>query len=230
MSKHPKLDNPVWYALTEVHRDFAVVYDGVKFYHPDYCPFGGFTASDKTAQAIESYSRQIAGFFIVGEKPAYNNSVMLTRELVCNQMVIEQKIDVYIQEQIIELEEEHREPLFQLVNKVQPGYFRRDTSRLGKYYGIFKDGQLIAVTGERMKMDAYTEISAVVTDPEHTGKGLASQLVAFTVSRILEENKTPCLHVVESNTGAIRLYEKLGFITRRKISLWNFVASENPKP
>lgn len=226
MSTHPKLDNPVWYALTETHRDFAVVYDGVKFYHPDYCPFGGFIALDKTAQAIELYSKQIAGFYIVGEKPAYNNSVMLTRELICNQMVIEQKMDVHIQEQIIELQEEHRESLFQLVNKVQPGYFRKDTSRLGKYYGIFKDGQLIAVTGERMKMDAYTEISAVVTDPEHTGKGLASQLVAFTVNRILEENKTPCLHVVESNTGAIRLYEKLRFITRRKISLWNFVTSE----
>lgn len=227
MTTHPQLDNPVWYALTETHRDLAVVYEGVKFYHPDYCPFRGFTASDKTAQAIESYSKQITGFYIVGEKPAYNNSVMLMRELVCNQMVIEQKIDVYIQEQIIELREEHREPLVQLVNKVQPGYFRKDTSRLGKYYGIFKDRQLIAVTGERMKMDAYTEISAVVTDPEHTGKGLASQLVTFAVNRILEEDKTPCLHVLESNTGAIRLYEKLGFVTRRKISLWNFMKAED---
>ncbi|PZR38988.1 MAG: GNAT family N-acetyltransferase [Azospira oryzae] len=223
MNTHSKLDNPVWYALTETHRDFAVVADGVKFYHPDYCPFGGFTASDKTIPAIESYSKQIADFYIVGEKPAFNTSVMLTRERVCNQMVIEQKVDIQIHEEIIELKEEHSASLFQLVNRVQPGYFKKETRRLGSYFGIMKDGQLLAVTGERMKMDAYTEVSAVVTDPEHTGKGLASQLVAFTVNRILAENKTPLLHVVESNTKAIRLYEKLGFMTRRKISLWNLV-------
>jgi predicted GNAT family acetyltransferase len=38
---------------------------------------------------------------------------------------------------------------------------------------------------------------------------------------VFNENKIPYLHVAESNIGAIKLYEKLGFATRRKISFWN---------
>jgi hypothetical protein len=34
---------------------------------------------------------------------------------------------------------------------------------LGDYYGIFKDNKLVAVTGERMKVNAFTEVSAIVT-------------------------------------------------------------------
>ena len=37
-----KLDNPVWFSLSETHQSFAVDYGSVKFYHPEYCPFGGF--------------------------------------------------------------------------------------------------------------------------------------------------------------------------------------------
>ena len=31
-----KLDNPTWYSLSETHKDFAVEYEGIKFYHPDW--------------------------------------------------------------------------------------------------------------------------------------------------------------------------------------------------
>lgn len=105
---------------------------------------------------------------------------------------------------------------------VQPGYFMKNTSDLGNYHGIYKDEKLIAVTGERMKMNKYTEVSAVVTHPEYTGKGYAKQLITHTSNQIFSENKIPYLHVADTNIGAIRLYEKLGFRTRRKISFWNF--------
>ena len=74
-----------------------------------------------------------------------------------------------------------------------------------------------------MKMTDYTEVSAVVTHPLYTGRGYAKQLVAHTVNNIFLENKTPYLHVAEKNNGAIKLYEALGFKTRRKISFWNLV-------
>jgi predicted GNAT family acetyltransferase len=72
-----------------------------------------------------------------------------------------------------------------------------------------------------MKMNDFTEVSAVVTHPFYTGKGFAKQLVAHTANAIFDENKIPYLHVAETNFGAIGLYEKLGFRTRRKISFWN---------
>jgi predicted GNAT family acetyltransferase len=111
--------------------------------------------------------------------------------------------------------------ILNLVNLVQPGYFKNKTSLLGDYFGIFKDNQLVAITGERMQMDAFTEVSAIITHPDHTGKGYAKQLITHVVNKIFDQNKIPFLHVVETNIGAIKLYEKLGFVTRRKISFWN---------
>ncbi len=103
---------------------------------------------------------------------------------------------------------------------------RKKTALLGNYYGIFKDQQLIAVTGERMQMDDMIEVSAVVTHPDHTGKGYASQLIAHAVNQIFDRGKLPFLHVASTNTGAIKLYEKLGFNTRKKISFWNLIANQ----
>lgn len=223
-----KLDNPAWYSLSEIHKDFAIDYNSIKFYQPDYCPFGGFINAERTETGINVYASLVHNFFVVGEKPKFNNKVQLNNELVCNQMVLEKRIDIEINEPIIKLQtEDHKADLFALVNLVQPGYFRNRTSDLGSYYGIYKDHKLISVTGERMKMNAYTELSSIVTHPEHTRKGYAKQLIAFTSNKIFNENKIPYLHVASTNTGAIKLYEKLGFWTRRKISFWNLMPTEN---
>lgn len=225
-----KLDNPTWYSLTETHKDFAIDYNGIKFYQPDYCPFGGFTQHDTTRTGIENYALLTDNFYVVGDRPIFGGKVQLNKELVCNQMLLDKPIDFAISEYITKLETtNHKTDLFNLVNLVQPGYFKSKTSDLGNYYGIYKDDKLIAVTGERMKMNKYTEVSAVVTHPEHTGKGYAKQLVAFTSNKIFNEDKIPYLHVANTNIGAMTLYEKLGFWTRRKISFWNFTANDDSK-
>jgi GNAT superfamily N-acetyltransferase len=223
MKEIEKLDNPVWYSLSESHHSFAIDYNSMKFYQPDYCPFGGFTAIDNTAAATVEYAKLVDNFFIVGEKPIIPNSLQLNKELVCLQMVITTKIELEIKEEIIELGPEYYEELYELICLVQPGYFKKKTPLLGKYYGILKNNKLIAVTGERMKMNQFIEVSAVVTHPNHTGKGYAKQLTAHTVNFIFDQNKTPYLHVAETNSNAIALYEKLGFTTRRKISFFNII-------
>jgi len=216
-----KLDNPVWNSLSETHSEFAIDYENTKFYNPDYCPFGGFTEIESTSNATEKYSALTENFFIVGEKPNIADSLKIAKELVCLQMIIYEKIELSIDTEIVRLTEIHNEELCALVNLVQPGYFKNKTPLLGNYFGIFKENQLVAITGERMKMEDFTEVSAIVTHPDHTGKGYAKQLITHAINAIFEENKTPFLHVVESNIGAIKLYEKLGFVTRRKMSLWN---------
>ncbi|MNW01914.1 FR47-like protein [compost metagenome] len=72
-------------------------------------------------------------------------------------------------------------------------------------------------------MNAFTEVSAVVTHPHYTGLGFAKKLIAHTCHQIFLQNKMPYLHVAENNVGAINLYEKLGFKTRRKMSFWNLI-------
>ena len=214
-----KLDNPVWFSLSETHQSFAVDYGNAKFYHPDFCPFGGFKKGG--AISIDEYSMMVDSFFIVGEKPEPSNLLKLNKELVCLQMIVCNPIDITINDPIVKLTDQHIDALYELVNLVQPGYFKKKTALLGNYYGIFKNEELVSVTGERMQMNDFIEVSAVVTHPNHTGKGYAKQLVVHTVNEIFKQNKIPYLHVIEDNKGAIQLYEKLGFSTRRKISFWN---------
>ncbi len=217
-----KLDNPVWHSLNEIHQNCSIEYDGSKFYKPKYCPFGGFVNIEYSAKDTKAYSNLMDNFYVVGEMPLFGDRVILRNNLVCNQMIVEGRIDLEINEEIIELtSQKQKNELFDLVNLVQPGYFKSNTSDLGSYFGIYKNNELVAVTGERMKMTGFTEVSAVVTHPNHTRKGYAKQLIKQTTDHIFSENKIPYLHVTESNVGAIRLYEKLGFTTRRKISFWN---------
>ncbi|MGX1315018.1 putative GNAT family acetyltransferase [Streptomyces calvus] len=80
----------------------------------------------------------------------------------------------------------------------------------------------MAMAGERLKPPGWTEISAVCTAPEARGRGHAARLVAALVARIVARGERPFLHVAEANTGAIALYERLGFTTRRKVTFRGF--------
>lgn len=221
-----KLDNPVWHSLSESQTGYAITYGDTLFYDPEYCPFGAALNTKKSSNAIAQYSNLSANFFIVGQKPEIPAHLKIENELVCLQMIIWAPIDIPIIDTFIKLEESHREDLMGLVKIVYPEYFKSKTATLGNYYGIYKDNQLVALTGERMQMNDFIEVSAVITHPNYLGKGYAKQLVAHTANTILNQNKTAFLHVYEKNFGAIKLYEKLGFETRRKISFWNIPKKE----
>lgn len=111
----------------------------------------------------------------------------------------------------------------------EPGPFLPRTVELGTYLGIRHRGRLIALAGERSEMGVppaggwgrlrppgSTEISAVCTAPDHRGKGLATRLVRAIAAGIRERGDTPFLHASATNTGAIRLYESIGFTLRRR--------------
>ena len=104
-----------------------------------------------------------------------------------------------------------------LVERTRPGPFLARTIELGTYLGIRRDGRLVAMAGERMHPPGWTEISAVCTDREYRGHGLASRLVLAVAHGIRERGETPFLHVAADNAAAIRLYESLGFRQRRTV-------------
>jgi GNAT superfamily N-acetyltransferase len=214
------LDNPVWNALTEVHYNYCIDYGPVKFYQTDYAPFGAFINGVDTSVAIEKHAHLINNFFIVGEKPKMPLNFKAPKRYVGLQMIIYNKINHPIAENILQLNETHYPELIKLVRLVYPEFFKEKTNTLGRYYGIFKNGKLVAVTGERMQTNYFIEISAVVTHPNYVGNGYAKQLITYTANNIFKSGKTPFLHVDETNLSPINLYKKLGFIIRREMQYW----------
>jgi predicted GNAT family acetyltransferase len=105
--------------------------------------------------------------------------------------------------------------MLELVRATEPGPFLQRTIELGNYIGIRDGGALIAMAGERMRFEGWTEISAVCTASSHRGEGLATSLVSALVAAIRERSENPFLHVLKTNENAIRLYGELGFSIRR---------------
>ncbi|GER60464.1 GNAT family N-acetyltransferase [Patiriisocius marinus] len=217
-----QLKNPVWHSLKETHKDFSIALDGVQFYNPEICTFGAFFDDSKTAVAANAYVKNTDNFFFVSENqtPIIDDSkVVLEKKVDGCQMVLNKLPEVQITENIVLLDKSYIDEIYKLVWLVMPGYYKKRTFEMGKYFGIFKNDTLVSIAGQRMQTDLFIEISAVVTHPDYTRKGLAKQLIAHNTNEILKENKKPILHTNKGNL-AISLYEKLGFELTRDMNWW----------
>ncbi len=119
--------------------------------------------------------------------------------------------------EILRLGAEDAREMVELATLTKPGPFGLRTHELGTYVGIRCEGKLVAMAGERLKVLGYTEISAVCTHPDHTGKGYARVLMEEIMRGIGERGEIPFLHVRRDNTRAVALYERLGFGTRSTV-------------
>ncbi|WP_280408887.1 GNAT family N-acetyltransferase [Nocardia brasiliensis] len=109
--------------------------------------------------------------------------------------------------------------MLDLIARTEPGPFAPRTIEMGTYLGLRVDGRLVAMAGERMHPPGWTEISAVCTDAEFRGRGIASRLIRAVGAGIRARGETPFLHAVAHNTTAISLYETLGFTLRKRSRL-----------
>lgn len=217
-----QLKNPVWYSLKETHKKFVIEFNGVQFYNPEVCTFGSFFDETKTTKAANEYVKISDDFFFVSENqtPIIDDAkVFLEKKIDGCQMVLDELTDVETTEDIVLLDEEYKDEIYDLVWLVMPGYYKKRTFEMGKYFGIFKNGKLVSISGQRMQTNHFIEVSAVVTHPDYTRQGLAKQLIAHTTKEILKENKTPILHTTKGNL-AISLYEKLGYKLTRDMNWW----------
>jgi predicted GNAT family acetyltransferase len=122
--------------------------------------------------------------------------------------------------EIVPLDDAHADEMVALTTLAFPGYFRQRTCLMGSYYGVRSSGgKLIAMGGERLMLDGYSEISGLCSHPDHRGKGLAARLIWELVRNHRRDGLVSWLHVGSQNRRAIDLYLRLGFKHVREVTL-----------
>ncbi|MDW4571774.1 GNAT family N-acetyltransferase [Microbacterium sp. M3] len=212
------LDNPAWHSLTGPHAGFAEGNDLVRRYPEDVAPFVAVrTWSDPD---VWDALRDLVGPGApVGLSAAERPFPVDWEDLGGGegvQLVETEALQPRPDEEAVVLGADDVADMLAIVERNQPGPFRPRTHELGRYVGIRRDGRLVAMAGERLHPQGWTEISAVSTDTAYRRQGLASRLVLDVAFHIQERGDRALMHAAASNVNAIRAYERLGFALRRR--------------
>ncbi|MCU1357103.1 MAG: regulator protein [Acidimicrobiales bacterium] len=213
------LDNAIWPTLTGPHRRFAIATERAARFHPDVSVFSALPEDvDPEAWA------ELAALHEPGETTAvFRRSVAPPPEwtvlatFVGIQMLATRVIGAPEPDALV-LHAADVPEMLALAETTQPGPFRPRTIELGTYLGIRDEGRLVAMAGQRMRFDGHIEISAVCTLESHRRQGLGTRLVLDLVERIHATGAVAFLHASADNSGAIAMYERLGFEPRAEVA------------
>ena len=214
------LDNPIYAALSSVHSRFAQRRGRALRYVADVAPFLALPSDGSSEDWLDAAELIAPGGFAaaIDAGSALPAQLRAAQTFELMQMVGAQARGAPEQEAVT-LGAADVPEMLELVRATEPGPFFERTIELGRYVGIRRDGTLVAMAGERLHLDGWTEISAVCTDPAYRGHGFASRLMGALIADIHARSEGVFLHVLTSNTCAIRLYEALGFSVRARSSM-----------
>ena len=214
---HP-LDNPVLGSLTGPHAPLARTRGRAARYPADISPFcalpGELGAADWADAARLVTPGEVVLFPALRAAPPPDWEVLGLGEGV---QLVADTLDAGPDDEAVLLGPADVPDMLRLAERTRPGPFLRRTHELGPFLGIRRDGELVAMAGERLRPPGWTEISAVCTDPAWRGHGFASRLTRAVAAGITARGDTPFLHAIASNVTAVRLYKELGFTHRRDI-------------
>lgn len=242
------LDNPVWQALTGVQSAWALRQGEAVRFVPEAAPF--FAVPHLGAQAFRDLAQLVrqaptaalvlptrvpapagaeARLFLphaIATPPGWSK----TFEKPLIQMLLVAPPNARTPAgAIVELGPADLAEILDLARRAEPGPFGPRTLELGRFLGIRRDGRLVAMAGERMRLPGFTEISAVATDPTDRGRGLGGALTAELARRIRATGSHPFLHVFPDNPAA-PLYRRLGFVERASLTVTWFRLNDDCAP
>lgn len=216
------LDNPIWQALTTRQAHLAVMGGQAGRYAPDVAPFVAVQTDElAAAQQLIQLVREGECVYLLGVAPSLGAGWRILEHGSVIQMTCPGRLTVPAGPQVRVLTEQQAADMLQLTGLVYPGFFRARTPTMGTYLGIYCGDVLAAMTGERMCLEGYQEVSAVCTHPDYNSRGFAARLVALVTNGILERGLKPFLHVSSTNERAKGLYERLGYEYRAELPLWS---------
>ncbi|WP_121809817.1 GNAT family N-acetyltransferase [Mucilaginibacter kameinonensis] len=217
------LDNPAWSALNTGNRLLAGGNDIAKYFPKEISPFVGIpeVSAENFNTLYGTIPFESYFIFIAPHDIVIPEQWTIVNYLKCLQMVFEGEIPADFSDKgLLPLTEQHVPQMIELTQLTNPGPFIERTIEFGHYHGIFDGDKLVAMAGQRLNPTPYAEISAVCTHPDYLGRGYAGKLLMNQAKRIKAASEIPFLHVKSENERAIKVYEKLGFVTRKEMSFY----------
>ena len=222
----PILDNPAWASLTGPHIGFSERLGGAARYLPEVAPFVAVADHRDPQHWLDAAELVGPGgtFAIAGSGVTPPSGWPV--EIIEGVQLVDVDLVKEAEPAAMRLTAADVPEILDLVARTQPGPFRPRTIELGTYLGIRRNGQLIAMAGERLHPAGWTEISAVCTDPAFRGQGLATRLVSAVAAGIADRGERVLLHAAARNVTAIRLYLSIGFRLRRLTTFHSVTVSD----
>lgn len=219
------LDNPIWSALSGPHAALSMGDERARRYDPDFTSLAA-VAPDAELSALNT----IASLGTIGicttTEPHIPAGWQVLDQFAVAQMVCDRLIDRDLPSYVL-LSDADVPEMIALVKLTRPGPFARRTREFGTFVGIKDQGRLVAMAGERMKIDGHDEVSAVCTHPDYQGRGYARGLVSAVAREIVSRGRKPFLHVRSANLAGIKSYQSVGFTLRTEFC---FTVLKHPDP
>jgi predicted GNAT family acetyltransferase len=220
-----RLDNPAWEALTAKQARLAEGDGLARRFLPSIAPFAAVECL--TGEALERLANLLASgesvlLQTLTDVPTGVSAVGLRAEKLFDvlQMTDERASEPGDIGDVERLSAADAEEMVALAVRTNPGPFAQRTVETGQYIGLRDRGHLIAMAGERMRLDGFVEISAVCVHDSYRGRGIAALLMNILRAEIRKRGDVPFLHVRDDNATAIELYRRLGFEDRRTFALY----------
>lgn len=210
------LDRPIWNALTSRHAHLSEGGSLAKRYQPSVSAFAATQDdSPSSLQALADLSSDGQSLlFLQADAVIVPPGMVALSAAAAVQMTADQPSTIEQDDRIGPLGVSDIPAMQALAELTKPGPFTARALDLGAFWGVKENGRLLAMAGERMKPEGFTEISGVCSHPDARGRGLAKLLSMFVAGRIVERGEVPFLHAYETNIAAIALYQSIGFSQR----------------
>jgi len=218
------LDNAFWHALTGRQAHLAIRHGNGAAYAPEVSPFCATADFSDESWADLAELAAERRFVVLLIDPSFSPPAGWRQVMneIGTQFVAADLDDVPDIE-FVELGNDDAAEMVALAKATEPGPFSLRTLEMGRYVGVRRGGRLVAMAGERLSCDGWTEVSAVCVDPSARRSGLGAACTLEIARTIRERGDEAVLHVREGNEPALALYERIGFAVRTHMTIGAWV-------
>jgi ribosomal protein S18 acetylase RimI-like enzyme len=218
------LDHPQWAALATEHAGFARRLGRALAYPSDVTPMSGLEdPADPQAWAdlAALLGEDEKTILMFASPPVLPSTVLPLIQRFILQMIGPEVAPALppAPEGLVKLGVEDGPDMVALAALTEPGPMGLRTVTMGSWWGVRRDGELVAMAGQRMHLTGLVEVSGVCTHPRVRGEGLARNLILRVMQDVAVRGERSFLHLKTENDAALGLYKALGFTVRTEIHL-----------